>query len=42
MADVNVTAASGFGREALRYARARPDYPEALLEWLGVSLGVTP
>jgi SAM-dependent methyltransferase len=42
MADVNVTAASGFGREALRYARARPDYPEALLEWLGTSLGVTP
>lgn len=40
--DVYVTAASGFGREALRYARARPDYPEALLDWRGESLGAAP
>jgi SAM-dependent methyltransferase len=42
MRDVNATAASGFGGEARRYARSRPDYPEALLDWLADPLGVLP
>ncbi|MGA3158314.1 MAG: methyltransferase domain-containing protein [Steroidobacteraceae bacterium] len=42
MGDVNATAATGFGREAQRYARSRPDYPEALLAWLADPLGVVP
>jgi SAM-dependent methyltransferase len=40
--DVDATAAAGFGREAARYARSRPEYPEALLDWLADPLGVRP
>ena len=40
MRDVNPTAQAGFGREADRYARSRPNYPDALLEWLADSLGL--
>lgn len=40
MPDVNAAAAVGFSREALSYARARPDYPPEILQWMADPLGV--
>jgi SAM-dependent methyltransferase len=34
MADVHSAAQQGFSKEAAAYARGRPDYPDALIEWL--------
>jgi SAM-dependent methyltransferase len=35
-------AASGFAQQADAYARGRPDYPQAVLPWLGEQLGLQP
>jgi hypothetical protein len=32
--DVHAAAAAGYGRAADVYARARPSYPEAAVDWL--------
>lgn len=39
---VHRAAATGFAREADRYARGRPEYPEALTDWLRGTLGLGP
>lgn len=40
--EVHRAAAAGFEREAGRYTRGRPDYPEALLDWLRETLRLGP
>ena len=42
MSEVHRVAAEGFQAAAEVYARNRPDYPEALLAWLGEALGLGP
>jgi SAM-dependent methyltransferase len=37
--DVHAAAAAGYGRAADVYARARPSYPEAAVDWLLAELG---
>ena len=40
--DVHAAARDGFAAEADAYSRGRPDYPAALLGWLGDKLGLAP
>lgn len=42
MSEIHPHAAQGFQAGAELYARARPDYPEGLLAWLGQALGLGP
>jgi ubiquinone/menaquinone biosynthesis C-methylase UbiE len=35
MSDVHQKATEGYSKEAASYARGRPEYPDAMLEWLG-------
>ena len=39
---VHAAARQGFEKEALTYARGRPDYPAALADWLTGALGLGP
>jgi SAM-dependent methyltransferase len=42
MAGLHAAAQRGFSVEAASYARGRPGYPAALVEWVGNRLGVRP
>ena len=42
MTDVHPIAAGGYSRSADTYARGRPDYPPAALDWLRTDLGLQP
>ncbi|MEE9101279.1 class I SAM-dependent methyltransferase [Pseudomonas nitroreducens] len=42
MTDVHGSAREGYAREAKAYAHGRPDYPEALVGWLGEELEIGP
>ncbi len=42
LVDVHDAARRGFSAEAAAYARGRPDYPPALVPWLGNALGAAP
>ncbi|GAA5233703.1 class I SAM-dependent methyltransferase [Verticiella sediminum] len=42
MPPIHESAAVGFSAEADTYARGRPDYPDALIDWLRQPLGVMP
>jgi len=39
---IHHAAATGFGAKAATYASGRPDYPQAIIEWLRDSAGVRP
>jgi SAM-dependent methyltransferase len=39
---IHHAAATGFGAKAATYASGRPDYPQAIVDWLRASAGVTP
>jgi SAM-dependent methyltransferase len=39
MSDVHPAAGAGYGRAAEAYARARPSYPDAAIDWLLAGLG---
>lgn len=39
-ADIHHAAADGFGSQAEAYARGRPDYPQALADWLRDEIGL--
>lgn len=41
MSDIHAAARQGFGKEAITYARGRPEYPTSLLPWLRHELGLT-
>jgi SAM-dependent methyltransferase len=40
VSDVHAAAQRGFGDAAGSYERGRPDYPQALRDWLGAALGL--
>ncbi len=42
MSSVHCAAQQGFSAEAQRYAQGRPEYPEALSDWLRDALGLRP
>ena len=42
MSSVHSAAQQGFSAEAQRYAQGRPEYPEALSDWLRDALGLRP
>ncbi len=42
MSSVHSAAQRGFSAEAQRYAQGRPEYPEALSDWLRDALGLRP
>ncbi|MBP0634523.1 class I SAM-dependent methyltransferase [Cupriavidus sp. AcVe19-6a] len=42
MTDIHHAAAQGFASQADTYARGRPDYPEAIDDWLRTTLGLGP
>lgn len=42
MPDIRSAAFDGYGKAAQTYSRGRPDYPEAVLEWLSQSLEIGP
>ncbi|MDR2307505.1 MAG: methyltransferase domain-containing protein [Paucimonas sp.] len=40
MKDVHSAASTGYARQSGNYEQGRPDYPQALLGWLGDTLGI--